>query len=278
MKIRKVITKEINHKEIMKTLIGSKALSHYIDVNRKIKDTDYFSDTKIKGADCFYHPDLEHWDFKDIATPRELYTIKLSHSYWNIPHNNWDKHIFDMINLKKECDAHLIPELHDILYPIWEELYGKKKVNLNQEPEEFFNSNVTRKYQHDSIHAAVAYGDSPLFNKILKDGHKVAVSKEKFGDLSFDDKLRLVREEVYATACERIIIPTLGMSAEEKMERKIVNHPHAVYHTMLKKTITDFSTGWFPQFILDNMEHLVVPDVDYVQRLKNNKDKLVEIS
>ena len=61
----------------MKTLVGSAALSHYVPVNRKIKDTDYFSDKKLENSDCFYHPDLEKWDWGNIATLDELYTCLL---------------------------------------------------------------------------------------------------------------------------------------------------------------------------------------------------------
>ena len=44
----------------MKTLIGSQALTLYMDVDPK--DTDYFSDARIPGAETFYHPLLEDWD------------------------------------------------------------------------------------------------------------------------------------------------------------------------------------------------------------------------
>ena len=258
----------------MKTLVGSTALSHYVPVNRKIKDTDYFSDKKLENSDCFYHPDLEKWNWGNIATLDELYTIKLSHSYWVLPNNSWEKHIHDLMIMKKN-NSKLILELHDILYPIWEERYGKKHVNLNMEPEEFFNTNITRKYEHDSVHAAIAYGKEPLFNKILRDDHKVAVSQEKFNNLDYDTQCKLVREEVYATACERIIIPALDMSPADRMRYGFSLNPNKAYHTMLKKTITSLSKGWFPRFILDNINDLIMPDVNYVQRLKNNKEKLV---
>lgn len=258
----------------MKTLVGSTALSQYIPINRNIKDTDYFSDKKIKGSDCFYHPDLEKWDWGNVATLDELYTIKLSHSYWELPNNSWEKHIHDLMIMKKN-NAQLILELHDILYPIWEEKYGKKQVNLNMEPEEFFNTNIKRKYEHDSVHAAIAYGDNPLFNKILRDDHKVAVSQEKFNNLDYDMQCKLVREEVYATACERIIIPALDMTPAERMAYGFSLNQNKAYHTMLKKTITSLSKGWFPRFILDNISDLINPDVDYVKRLKNNTNKLV---
>ena len=258
----------------MKTLVGSTALSHYLPVNREIKDTDYFSDKKIENSDCFYHPDLEKWDWSDTATLDELYTIKLSHSYWVLPNNSWEKHIYDLITMKKN-GAHLILELHDILYPIWEERYGAKKVNLNMEPEEFFNTNITRKYEHDSVHAAIAYGDEPLFNEILRDDHKIAVSEEKFNNLDYDTQCKLVREEVYATACERIIIPALDMTPADRMRHGFSLNPNKAYHTMLKKIITSLSKGWFPRFILDNMHVLIMPDVNYVQRLQDNKNKLI---
>lgn len=259
----------------MKVLIGSKALEKYIDIGREAKDTDYFAtDVKVKGEDNFYHPLLETWDWGEVATLDELYTIKVSHSYWILKNNSWGKHIVDIINMKKN-GAQLIPELHDILYKVWEETHGVKKVNLNQEPEEFFNKNITRKYEHDSVHAAVAYGDFPLFNLILKDNHPVAVDKKKFNSLDEETKHKLIREEIYATACERIIIPALDMTVQERHLNKTSTNPKRAYDIMLRKLITSLSKGWFPLYILDNIGDLIKPDVDYVQRLKDNEDKLI---
>lgn len=251
----------------MKTLVGSRALLRYFDdFYRQVDDIDYFSDTEIEGADVFYHPDLEKWSWGSIATLDELYTIKVSHSFWQLRNNSWNKHMRD-IQFMQEKGAFFIQELHEILYPIWEESHGEKKANLEQEPDKFFNPKVDRKYDHDSIHASIAYYDRPLFNEILRDGHPVAVDRKKFEALPLERKLQLVREEVYATALERHLIPG-----------DYVNSRVSAYKQALKQTVTSFSKGWFPLFIVLNWNQLNTPDLDFVKLHKSNADRLVQLN
>lgn len=258
----------------MKILIGSQAMVHHgISMKKPPKDTDYFTTTREErdalhdpsmGIEAFHHPLIKEYVWKtEVASLDELYTIKVSHSYWVLRNGTWDKHIYHMILLKNH-GAKLIPELHDLLYKVWVEIHGPKRANLEQSPEDFFNKNVSRTYEHDSIHASVAYYDEPLFNRILRDNHEVAVDKSKFDNLPLEVKLQLVREEIYATALERQVIPS----------NYECNHMSA-YLWALKKTITSFTKGWFPLFILENLKELTKPDVNYVQVHLDNKDKLV---
>lgn len=257
----------------MKVLVGSAALSQHIDLGREPKDFDYFTNQEMpkevdgKRVECFFHPELMRWfsGKRTIATLNELYTIKVSHVFWELKNGSWDKHMYD-IRIMQRHGAELIPELFDLLYPIWENLHGKKKVNLDQEPEDFFNKRVRRKYEHDSLHASVAYYDEPLFNRILRDGHKVAVDKEKFFALDHIDKLRLVREEVFVLALERHLIP-------KDFKDNVVR----AYMVSLRKLITQYSTGWFPLWIVQHYDELRKPEVNYVQRHKDNAHRLVEL-
>lgn len=249
----------------MTTLIGSRALKFWFPEIREPNDWDYISEEPIEGAETFWHANLSGYDWDEIANPMELYTIKVSHSFWYL-HNTWKKHMYDIRFLQSKGYGYLIPELYEILYPIWEERYGKKRVNLNASPEDFFNKNVVRTFDHDSIHRSIAYHDRPLYESILKDGHDVMVDRSKFDALPYEDKLKLVREEVYATALERQVIPS-----------GYVMSPGAAYGWALRKTITDFSKGWFPLFIVENYHLLASPDVDYVKRHKDNADRLIRL-
>jgi hypothetical protein len=246
----------------MTTLIGSAALLHWFPDVREPRDVDYFSETPVKGAEVFWHPNLAQWNWGEIATPDELYTIKISHSFWEL-HGTWNKHMFDCIFLQSK-GAKFIPELYAILYPIWEEKHGKKKVNLEADPDDFFNDRIVKRvYDHDSLHESVAYYDRPLFERILRDNSEVAVDKSKWEALSHEDKLKMVREEVYATALERKLVPT--------------NYEHnarAAYGWTLQKTITSLTKGWFALFVALNFQDLTKPDVDYVQRHKDNAHML----
>lgn len=251
----------------MKILVGSQAVKHHFPDFREPHDTDYFANVPVEG-EAFYQPALEnYWRWKSadekIATPDELYTIKVSHSFWELRNGTWSKHMHDVAWLKdKGC--RLDRELYDILYPIWEERYGVKKANLNKTPEEFFTNTVVRTYDHDSIHRSVAYYDEPLFNEILRDGASVAVSKDKFFNLPFEKKCQLVREECYATALERILIPSDYMRSHR-----------AAYNWALRKTITSFSKGWFPLWIVENYAAVKVPDIDFVKKHMENSDRLI---
>lgn len=262
----------------MLILIGSEAaLQHGISLrHNQPADVDLFSTEKEWGnhltehyegrtVEVFHHPNLNSYQWRDrTANLDELYTIKMSHSYWKLRNNSWGKHVKDMAFLKRE-GAKLIPELHDLLYTIWEEKHGKKSANLEQNADEFFNSSVERLYEHDSIHAAVAYHNGvPLFNQILRDGHDVAVDRSKFESLSSINKLELVREEVYATALERKLIPS-----------DFTLNPNDAYSYALTQTITSYSKGWFPTFILDNYESLRLPVDNYVETFMKNKHHLV---
>lgn len=238
-------------------------MRNYFPDAREPKDTDYFADHKIDGAETFWHPRLAEWDFGPIATPDELYTIKVSHAFWELKNRSWAKHMMDIMFLQSK-GAKLIPELYKILYKVWEDTHGKKKVNLEADPDDFFNDRIVKRiYDHDSIHESVAYYDRPLFERILRDDSDVAVDKSKWEALDYEDKLKMVREEVYATALERKLVPTNYEASAG-----------AAYNWTLQKTITSLTKGWFALFVVENFKNLTKPDCDYVQRHLDNSDRL----
>jgi hypothetical protein len=252
-------------------LIGSVAIrEHFPDFNRESKDVDFFTDGEAPTnygtlpVETFWHPDLAKWDWKDlVASPDELYTIKVSHAFWELKNGSWSKHMMDVLFLQKK-GAKLIPELYKILYKVWEDTHGKKKVNLEADPEEFFNDKIVKRvYDHDSIHESVAYYDRPLFERILRDDSDVAVDKSKWDAMDHEDKLKMVREEIYATALERKLVPSDYKSS-----------PGAAYNWTLRKTITSLTKGWFALFVVENFKDLTKADVDYVKRHRDNAHML----
>lgn len=254
------------------TLIGSLAMRTHFPDSREPKDIDYFGDNSpasftIYGegikVESFWHPDLAQWNWGTIATPDELYTIKVSHAFWELKNKSWNKHMMDVLFLQSK-GAKLIPELYKILYKVWEDTHGKKKVNLESDPDDFFNDTVVKRiYDHDSLHESVAYYDRPLFERILRDDSDVAVDKSKWEALSHEDKLKMVREEIYATALERKIIPSDYTASAG-----------AAYNWTLRKTITSLTKGWFALFVVENFKDLTRADVDYVKRHKANSHML----
>lgn len=252
-------------------VIGSHALKALGLGNREPKDLDVFTNSTSPTTvpvDRFWHPEFEKvWDHSGFrnATLDELYTIKLSHSHWELPNGSWSKHVYDLVTLK-DAGAKLDMGLYKILYKVWEEKHGSKKVDLTKEADDFFADAVKRKYDHDSIHYSVAYGDQPMYESILRDGHTVDVDPKKMWAMPHDDLVRLFREEILATALERIVIP-----------RNYKVSPASAYFWALRRTVTSLTKGKSSRFLLDNIKDFVTPDPDYVQRHLDNAHKLIPL-
>lgn len=246
-------------------LVGSTAAKFYFPQWREPKDKDVFTPMTDPREDAFWHPKLAlYWPSgRFIATPDELYTIKLSHSYWELKNGSWLKHITDAMLLKRE-GAQLVPELHALLYQIWEEKHGVKRVDLDMDKASFFDDAVPRKYDHDSVHYSVAYGDAPMYEKVLKNNAEVGVSMAKIKALPFEDCVKLFREEIYATALERKVIPSNYRGS-----------PGAAYQWALRRTMTSLTKGWSATFIADNYEVFRKPDMDYVQHHRSKSNQLI---
>lgn len=271
----------------MLTEIGSSAARHWFPEFREPKDLDFHGSSEddranIVGgsdfaaktrADVFIDERLGQWDWGSIATPEELYTMKVSHSFWEIgPRGsrqasaNWRKHMSDIVFFQRK-GVEFNRELYDILRPIWKERYHRNPTNLKQNAEAFFGDAVKRKYDHDSIHASIAYGDYPLYEDILVPGEEVMVDSTKFFDgMDLDTQLKLVREEVYATALERIMIP-----------KDYVGSPSAAYAWALQRTITSLFKGEWALWTVLHYDTLARPDCDYVQRHKDNAHRLIPL-
>ena len=256
-------------------IIGSTAAKRWLPDFREPKDMDVFCDHPERYAagsrfEPFWHDSFYSWIGHTIpgvryATLDELYTIKISHSYWELPNGSWVKHMEDAARFKRE-GAVLLPDLHDLLYKVWEEKHGKKRVNLNMDSSDFFADAVTRVYDHDSVHASVAYFDHPLYEDVMADGQSVKTDMKKVWSLPFDLQVKLFREEVYATALERIVIP-----------RGYRCSPRAAYVWALRRTITSLTKGRSATFMADNYDLFRMPDCDYVKRHLDNKERLVKL-
>lgn len=242
-------------------IIGSEVIrNNFSDFKRKKGDIDYLVE-KVTGKsnrEVEYHSIPPLWNnLKDdqmCLTLNQLFTLKVSHSYWNI---HWEKTMFDISYLSdKGCI--LDEKLHDELYEYWKSIHGIKKVNLNKHTEEFFNDAVERKFNHDELHKIVSYYEEPLFKRILVEEDKTLVSKDKFFDMNFIDQIRTVKEEAIVIALERFIIPGKTQSF------------NVAYNRALKILITSASKGWFPKFIVLNYKEIKKIDFD----LKKIKDFL----
>lgn len=243
-----------------KLIFGSHAMRHWFpNFKRKPGDIDYISEENVmtKEEQHYWVPNFQHFlkNNKDdtYLDPEFLLTVKLSHAGWDI---HWRKTMDDILFLKREgvkCDE----TLYKKLVKDWIGLHGKKWASLKgKDSETFFEDSVKRKYNHDKIHEAIAVYDKPLYESLLLEG--VTCSKDGFDKLSFDDKILLVKEEVWVTALERYHIPSNFTCG--RME---------AYSKSLKKLCTTMSSGWFKYFILDNYDKLYIcRDTDYLNKFK----------
>lgn len=256
-------------------IVGSHALKALGVCNREPKDIDWWNDmvsqqwSLATNVDHLWHPSFVEFipetETTQYATLDQMYTIKLSHSHWELKNGSWNKHIYDMIQLQN-AGAKFDFGLYKILYKVWEEMHGKKVMNLDQDKTEFFDDAVRRVYDHDSIHESVAYGDRPIYEDILKDGATVDVDPDKLWSLPHERLVRLFTEEVCVTALERIVIP-----------RNYKTSPSAAYLWALRRTITSLTKGRSSRFILENIQEFIKPDPDYVYRHIRNADRLVRL-
>lgn len=252
-------------------VIGSHALKSLGVCNREPKDLDVFTDSErptTKPVDRMWHASFSEWlthkGFRN-ATLDEMYTIKLSHSHWELPNGSWGKHVYDLIQLQN-AGAKLDMGLYKILYKVWEEMHGKKVMNLDQDKSEFFADAVKRTYDHDSLHESVAFGDRPIYKECLRDGASVDIDPRKMWALPHDRIVKLFVEEVCVTALERKVIPN-----------NYKGSPGAAYHWALRRTITSLTKGKSSRFILENIKEFIKPDPEYVQRHLDNKHRLVKL-
>lgn len=260
--------------DTMLTLTGSRALGcWFADARKATGDWDYISPYDLPCADdipdswdVFIDSRLASWKWGPVANPDELYTMKISHSFWEINGpRDWNKHASDIVFLSRKGTQFIRP-LYEILLPIWKERYRAHPTNLNQSSEQFFSDAVNRKYDHDSVHVSIAYGDVPLYVSILREDSDVAVDNGKFWSMDHYTQIRLVREEIYATALERILIPAHYQGS-----------PSAAYHWALRRTATSLFKNEWALFILRNLDELMKPDCDYVRRHLSRKNVLIPI-
>ena len=258
-------------------IIGSQAiLYHFPNFPRKPKDIDcviYEGETIPKSAienpdnlrtEFLINPVLLDYCLKNnthdgmYCSLDVLYTLKISHCFWDLENGSWNKHIWD-IQWLKEKGCIFIPKLFYQLYNYWETMHGKnKRSNLNMSAEKFFDNVVNYPVEHDYLHELLVKhvyfeGNEPTYKKILKNGADVDVSEEKFNQLTEKEKFNLVIEEIMVMALERY---------SDMFYKK-------AFGKMLKKFILSHCPIWEGIWIIQNHKELMtnIP-FDYFTHLK----------
>jgi hypothetical protein len=240
-----------------KILIGSSAIKHHFpDFNREPKDIDYAVRVKRGRKDNIEYlenPVLFEFCDQEICPPDILYTLKISHLFWNI---GLDKHLFDVQFLKKKgCQINW--ELFYKLYDYWTLVHGKnKRSDLLMSSEKFFDNRIIFPVPHDDIHEILIKHPyfkgqaKPTYTKILVG--EVEVSEELFNILTHAEKCNLVIEEVCVMSTERMFHSDYRVN----------------YHRMLKKFLLNHAPLWEGVFM--NWIELHKPPFDYITYLNSN--------
>lgn len=229
-------------------IIGSTAAKHWFPTWRNPKDLDVLSTEPIsdRGIDAQCHPlaelIIDSSIDKTYADPNLLYTLKVSHAYWNI---HWAKTMADIYEFQKR-GCFLDQELHDALVKMWMGIHGNKKVNLNQTKDTFWDDGVRRKYDHEYLHELIAFHGRPLHESLHVDGHQIMMDRNKFFSLPFNLQCDAALEEILTIAVER-----KNLSVKSKKSERL--HAFSKAHFIL---CTSAAKGWFAQFLVENHFHL----------------------
>lgn len=250
----------------MKILVGSSAAKVHLPFFREAKDVDVWCREKIWDVDCSVMPPeifelMEHGSLVNrCASLNDLLTIKLSHLPYDI---FWHKHLNDYLVFKTH-GATVNNGLYEFLQEYWREVHGNKtNLTLYKTKDVFFDDFVKKEYDHDYLHELVAFPHKPVYSVCLKDGQDVMIDKGKFFSLSFEQQVKMFREEINVIACERWLIPTRDTDKITFRE---------AYSTSLHKTVTALTKGWASRFMCENIEKFIRPnrkEVEYMFSVLN---------
>lgn len=262
-------------------LIGSRALHHW-DNTLQIKETtdwDIISSSEIPGAEFHRSTHLNNAVFDRYASddtvtlnghvihvinPVGLSIIKRSHLFRDL---SFGKHIAQYHHhLRMYADQYtdadrailreriaLTAKEYPVRYPV-----------LRKTVADFFDDAVTKVYDHDHLHALVAYGDAPLYTKMQRDKNYAWCEVDMWNTFSHDDKIRCIAEETYVIAIERFMVPKNWKHSEK-----------AAYCKALEKVCTTLTSGWFRDYGIDHY-----PDVFRLfdrEKFKTVRQKLENI-
>lgn len=245
---------------IDKLIFGSHAIKARHSDFREPKDIDYIDKNIIitKEEQHYWIPEFKilldiNKDCKYLDLDL-LLTCKASHFPWDKIH--WNKTMNDILFLKSK-GYKVNKEVYNHLVKGWIKHFGKNWAPLKgKDSTTFFEDAVKRKYNHDALHEIVAVYDKPLYESLVFEG--VSCSEKGFKKLSYEDKLLLVKEEIWVTALERFLIPN-----DFKYSQQLA------YFKSFKKLASTMSSGWFRFFIIDNLENLYKnDDHSYIEKFK----------
>lgn len=228
-------------------IIGSSAIKHwYPEFPREPKDIDVVIEGDTlrsyehgQGVEFLVNPVIleryaHRFTYTNYLEPDDILTLKASHLVYDI---NWEKHMYDVQWLLKK--GHKVNHLlFWKLYLYWETVHGKnKRSDLKMSKEDFFDNNVNyNESEHDITHTYL--NPVPIYTKVLKDGCEVELDEHKFMELSSEDALNFIREEVMVMAYERYRNLDYRMAYSRMLKKFIISHvpKFALVYTIVNYT------------------------------------------
>jgi hypothetical protein len=241
-------------------IIGSTALKHWFpDFKSEPKDLDYaVSNASLyrsaKGVEYLENPVILKYSKGKYLEPELLLTLKMSHLFYEI---NWDKHMFH-VQFLLDKGVKYNKEVFDELVEYWKQTKPPvKRSDLNMSKEEFFTNAINyNESEHDDLHLLI--NPVPMYTKLLKEGEEVEICENKFVSLTYEEKLEVVREEVYVMAYERY---------------KNLNFRQA-HKIMLSKFIRQHAPIWMMLFAIENYKKLINPNINFIKTIENGLRKI----
>lgn len=263
----------IYRRNMRNLLIGSRALAYWFS-DLTIKDTsdvdiitnrpgafvgDYEGVARIEWHDPWLLNNLDIYQYVNsneyvnicgqrvyVVTPVGLAVIKRSHLHrdlkWNKHITHYHKYLQDFEIYFDNTDEKILAERTAMTM----KLYPQGNPNLMQSKEDFFDDSVKKIYSHDYLHELYAHYDKPLYNKLLRHADLAWCEKSKWLELSHEDKLKCIQEEVYVIATERYLVRNQWEYPAKK-----------AYMQALQKVCTTLCSGWFRDYSIDHYPELL---------------------
>ena len=271
----------------MNVLIGSRALHYWFNDMTPKEDADWdiisnrpgtfeeSSEIRIEWHDPWLLNNEEFYKYTSelhtidilgtkvyICNPIGLSIIKRSHLWRDLKFSknitHYHKYLAWCKRAYTEKDHQLLAERTRMTH----ERYPQGSPNLMQSKEDFFNDAVKKVHDHDYLHELFAYYEKPLYTRLLRQADLAWCDEDKWLQLSHEDKLKCIAEEVQVIATERFLVPNHWRYSSK-----------LAYAKSLQKVCTTLCSGWFRDYAIDHYPEVL--QLYDAKRFENVKRVLV---
>lgn len=209
----------------------------------------------------------------DVPSLEALWCFKRSHANYPI---HVEKTVSDLVFLNNKLfgidfKPYCIPNwLHEDLWYLFDCLKREakdrnktrdKRISFNKPVEKFFNKQVDREFDHDTLHRLTCRYEEPLFEQhIAIPGHAL-IDMDSFFTMSFENQVTMVQEEAVVIGMERFWQFDKSLSSGVTFQKG------------LYKLLSDLCKGRFQDFALDNIQHIIKPRWGFMETFSERYGK-----